>query len=153
MEKLQKKNVKIGRKAKLYYTSFWDKFGMIITYFGIGPKTKKKFGIDPNLRPSQTPPNYSSDMFDISFLPNQIEKLASIWSHLSINLAAEKVKVHSAEQFKAKLTITLQCTVSTRNLKIRELSDQIFVLFSPQTYFWGSIFLYMKARKFLQTIA
>ena len=25
--------------AKLYYTSFWDKFGMDINYFGMYPKT------------------------------------------------------------------------------------------------------------------
>ena len=25
--------------AKLYYTSFWDKFGMNINYFGMHPKT------------------------------------------------------------------------------------------------------------------
>ena len=29
-------------QAKLYYTSFWDKFGMNINYFGMHPKTKKK---------------------------------------------------------------------------------------------------------------
>ena len=28
--------------AKLYYTSFWDKFGMDINYFGMYPKTWKK---------------------------------------------------------------------------------------------------------------
>ena len=28
-----------GAKAKLYYTSFWDKFGMNINYFGMHPKT------------------------------------------------------------------------------------------------------------------
>jgi len=28
--------------SKLYYTSFWDKFGMNINYFGMHPKTKKK---------------------------------------------------------------------------------------------------------------
>ena len=26
-------------RAKLYYTSFWDKFGMNINYFGMHPKT------------------------------------------------------------------------------------------------------------------
>ena len=26
-------------EAKLYYTSFWDKFGMNINYFGMHPKT------------------------------------------------------------------------------------------------------------------
>ena len=36
-------------RAKLYYTSFWDKFGMNINYFGMHPK-----------------------------IPNQIEKLVSI---------------------------------------------------------------------------
>ena len=28
-----------GMSAKLYYTSFWDKFGMNINYFGMYPKT------------------------------------------------------------------------------------------------------------------
>ena len=33
----KKKNCKFS--AKLYYTSFWDKFGMNINYFGMHPKT------------------------------------------------------------------------------------------------------------------
>ena len=49
--------------AKLYYTSFWDKFGINVNYFGMYPKTKKKFGMDPKLRPSQTPTNHPSQFF------------------------------------------------------------------------------------------
>ena len=45
--------------AKLYYTSFWDKFGINSIYFGMHPKNRKQFGIDPNLRPFQTPTNHS----------------------------------------------------------------------------------------------
>ena len=40
--------VRLRWRAKLYYTPFWDKFRMNINYFGMYPKHRKKFGMDPN---------------------------------------------------------------------------------------------------------
>ena len=66
--------------AKLYYTSFWDKFGMNINYFGMHPKTKKKVWDGSQVKSLPKPPTQPTprDFFDISLIPNQIEKLASI---------------------------------------------------------------------------
>ena len=36
---IRKKKTRIFYGAKLYYTSFWDKFGINVNYFGMHPKT------------------------------------------------------------------------------------------------------------------
>ena len=70
---LKSNNISPPPAAKLYYTSFWDKFGRIIIYFGMHPKSWKTvwdgFQLQSILDPDQPP--------DIFLLPNQIEKLAS----------------------------------------------------------------------------
>ena len=70
---LKSNNISPPPAAKLYYTSFWDKFGRIIIYFGMHPKSWKTvwdgFQLGSILDPDQP--------HDIFLLPNQIEKLAS----------------------------------------------------------------------------
>ena len=70
---------------------------MNINYFGMHPKIEKFFWDGSQLKAFPIPDQPTLVIFFyISLIPNQIKKLAFIWSHKSINLAAVKVKVHFA---------------------------------------------------------
>ena len=83
---------------KLNYTSFWDKFGMDINYFGMYPKTWKKDW--DGSQPSQTPDH--PPLAILLACPSFRTKLKNL-RHLSINPAAVKVKVHFAVHCKIVL--------------------------------------------------
>ena len=87
-------------KAKLYYTSFWDKFGMDINYFGMYPKTWKKVWDGSQVKAFPNPDHPPLAIF--LACPSFRTKLKNL-CHLSINPAAVKVKVHFAVRCKIVL--------------------------------------------------
>ena len=86
--------------AKLYYTSFWDKFGMDINYFGMYPKTWKKVWDGSQVKAFPNPDHPPLAIF--LACPSFRTKLKNL-CHLSINPAAVKVKVHFAVRCKIVL--------------------------------------------------